>query len=276
VSLLVVPFVVSVLVLLASRSPFGGQLAAIQIVATPSPAAFMPSLPLVRRVEDQVHIENLTVNSNRRPGRSTPRRATRSEGPGRTVTSAKSSPAPTSAAVPTFWTPVFPGAYWPCTLDPSINVVVDTTGATSGEVNEYLYAINDASTQTGRQVSIVEQAVPASVVPLPNTIYVAWHPIEGVTPTSDLHPAWTKISVTMLSLADGTLATQINYAETVFTAGLPQTAYLHETGREFDLGNSPYPTDDGFGGNFAAARVPANQPFSAGDIAGLQAAAPTC
>jgi hypothetical protein len=165
-----------------------------------------------------------------------------------------------------------PGASWSC-ANPTIDVDVDPTGASSDDIDEYLAAINQVSAVTGRAVDVSEQPFSAGVVPAAGTIYVAWHPIDGLNVVSDLNPAWT---VFLAKPAAGGTGPQILTAKTMFSHGLPEVAYFHEIGREFGLGDSPYATDDGFGGNFAVAGVPAEQPLSPGDIAGLRAGAPQC
>jgi hypothetical protein len=174
------------------------------------------------------------------------------------------------------WVAAVGGAHWPCDLSPAINVDIDPTGATAQELAYDVTALQEAATDTGRPMIITKAPFSPSVVQAPDTIYVAWHGIDGVPPTTGLHPAWTALYVNYPPLADGSTTPEFSSADTVFGAGLPQVAYYHETGREFGLGDSPYRTDDGYGGNFEAARVPPHQDFSSGDIAGLRAGASGC
>jgi hypothetical protein len=168
------------------------------------------------------------------------------------------------------------GAHWPCQAGPAINVEIDPAGATAQELSAYTTAIEEASRDIGRPVVITRTAIPVSLVQEPDTIFVAWHPITKVPPPTAANPAWTSLYVDYPPLLDGSPTPEIMSADTVFSHGLPAFAAFHEVGREFGLGDSPFPSDDGYGGSFQRAGVRADQAFSPGDIAGLRAGAPPC
>jgi hypothetical protein len=177
---------------------------------------------------------------------------------------------------PTTYVPAVQGLHWPCTPNPDLEVDIDPRGASATDLANYISALRAAASDTNRQIVIVYASLPVATAMMSGTIYVAWHPINGVPQTTALHPAWTALFFDYPAQPDHGESPEILSAATVFTPGLPRFVAYHETGREFGLGDSPYSTDDGFGGNFAVAGVPWNQTFSPGDLAGLRAGAPSC